>query len=131
MTVNNELRIVGVDGTRPPRVRKAPYIDVVFELSEDANKEWCRDFNALCEKEDYTIKLNVDDRRYIETWLRDMDEIPLLLEVLKAKVAECNQLIADRRASEARATGDRNTALAGEGGEQGRLNGIIADLKFD
>ena len=40
----NDLKITGIDNARPPRIRKEPYIDLVFTLSEKANKEWCHDF---------------------------------------------------------------------------------------
>jgi hypothetical protein len=126
-----DLKIVGIDNTRPPKLRKEPYIDLVFTLSEKAGTEWCREFNALFENGDYSVKAGTIDDASIETWVRDMEEIPGHLEMLKAKAAECNERLNERRRAAARVADDKNTALAGEQGAQGRLNEIIAGLEFD
>lgn len=126
-----DLKITGIDSDRPPVVRKEPYIDLVFKLSDKAGREWCRDFNLLFERADYSVRIDIDEGLYIETWTRTMDEIPGHLEMLKAKVKECNQRCHERLLATAQAAKDKNSALAGEQGAQGRLNAIIAKLDFD
>jgi hypothetical protein len=126
-----DLKIAGIDPARPPIIREAPYIDLVFKLSDRVNKEWCQDFNMLFTKSEYTVKVNAIDCLYIETWVRTMDEIPNHLKMLKEKVAECNQKVYDREVARTQALSDKNTALAGEEGAQGLLNDIIANLNFD
>lgn len=46
MTSFNEIKIIGFDTSRPPRVRKEAYIDLFYQLSEDAPEEWCEDFDS-------------------------------------------------------------------------------------
>ena len=52
----SDIKIIGVDETRPPIIRKEPYIDIFFKLSHQAPSDWCSDFNSLkakhpsCEK---------------------------------------------------------------------------------
>ena len=47
MTQFNEIKIIGIDTNRPPRIRKEAYIDLFYQLSEDAPEEWCEDFNGF------------------------------------------------------------------------------------
>ena len=126
-----DFKIMGIDTTRPPRVRKEPYIDLVFKLSEKADKEWCQDFNALCTDVTYTVKVDMVEFLYIETWVKTMQEIPDHLKVLKIKVSECNQMYLDRVATRKQALLDGNSDIAGAEGPQGQLNEIISNLNFD
>ena len=126
-----DLKIAGIDSTRPPVIRKEPYIDLVFRLSDRASKEWCMDFNSLFVDVEYSVKINLIDCLYIETWTRTMDEIPEHLEMLKEKVSECNQTFYNRQVELARIANNNSNALADEQGPQGRLNNIIAKLNFN
>lgn len=126
----SDIKIVGIDEKRPPKIRKEPYIDIVFKLSHQAPPDWCQDFNALLSKHPATPKIKESEGLYIEAWVRSPDEIIAFLEILKAKVAECTQQYI-HRIRIAAANGDaKNNALALETGEQGRLNRIIAALDF-
>ncbi|WP_455209134.1 hypothetical protein [Kaarinaea lacus] len=127
----SDLRISGIDEKRPPKIRKEPYIDVVFKLSHQAPVDWCKDFNALTAKHPATPKIKDKEGLYIETWVRTPDEIVALLGQLKLKVAECNRQYIERIELSVRNAGDANASLAQEAGEQGRLNRIIATLDFD
>ena len=131
MSDSKNLKIIGIDESRPPKVRKEPYIDLVFKLSGKAPKEWCQDFNALFKSSSYPVRIDVTEGLYIETWVKTMDEIPACLEKLKVKAAECNEITVKREEAYAQSLKDASEALKGEQGEQGRLNGIIAGLKFD
>lgn len=127
----SDLRIIGIDEKRPPKIRKEPYIDVVFKLSHQAPANWCNDFNALLAKHPSTPKIKEKEGLYIEAWVRKPDEVVAFLELLKAKITECSQQFIERIALSARNAGDANASLAHESGEQGRLNKIIAELDFD
>lgn len=59
------------------------------------------------------------------------DEIVEYLEQLKAKVTQCSNQYIERIELSARNAVNANVSLSEETGEQGRLNRIIAALKFD
>jgi hypothetical protein len=127
----SDIRITGIDEKRPPRIRKEPYIDLVFRLAHKAPDDWCRDFNDLMSKHEYAPKINLDECLYIETWVRGTDEIGVHLQLLKDTVAQCTgQYIEKIRAHEQNRS-DGNDLLQKEEGAQGRLNRIIAGLDFD
>jgi len=126
----SDIRIVGIDERRPPRIRAEPYIDLFFKLTHKAPVDWCRDFVELQSKKTYESKINVDECLFIETWVRKPEEIAAHLENLKKAVAECNARYIEKiRASERDRQGD-NDKLRMEDGPQGQLNRIIAGLDF-
>ena len=128
----SDIRIVGIDETRPPVIRKEPYIDIFFRLSHKAPEEWCRDFNALMSKHPTVPKIKEKEGLIIEAWVRSPDDIATLLKQLKATIAQCSNLYIERIEKLRQAAIDENLMLARrEGGEQGRLNRIIAELEFE
>ena len=127
----SDIKIISIDDKRPPKIRKEPYIDIVFKLSHQAPADWCSDFNALLARHPTTPKIKEKEGLYIEAWVRTPDEIPPFFELLKEKVAECSRRYIERIELSTRNEGDANALLAGETGEQGRLNRIIAALDFD
>jgi len=127
----SDIKIVALDAKRPPVVRKAPYIDLFFELSHKAPKVWCEDFNGLLSKYKFPAKVQPDPGLFIETWVRTPDDVAPHLEHLKLEVAECNErYIENVRLAQGRKDGE-NAATAQGTGEQGRLNRIVAGLLFD
>jgi hypothetical protein len=127
----SDIRIVGIDSKRPPIIRKEPYIDVYFALSHKAPKNWCEDFNSLLAKQKFSATIRVDEGLYVETWVKSPDDIPANLELLKAKIAECNEQYIAKIAYSKGLRDAENSALGQEQGEQGRLNTILAGLDFD
>jgi hypothetical protein len=128
----SDIRIVGIDETRPPRIRKEPYIDIYFALSHQAPEEWCVEFNSLLTDELGKPNIQEKDGLYIEAWVRKPEEIVALLDMLKAKVAECTQQYIERIESAVRDASADDVSVASEDeGEQGQLNRIIAGLDFD
>ncbi|MGD8593189.1 MAG: hypothetical protein PVF82_10180 [Gammaproteobacteria bacterium] len=128
----SDIRIIGIDEKRPPKIRKAPYIDICFRLSHKAPADWCKDFNALLSKHPTTPKIKENEGLYIEAWVRKPDEIVALLAQLKKTVAECTRHYIERVEHSIRNAGAAGSSLAQEdAGEQGRLNRIIAELDFD
>jgi hypothetical protein len=126
----SDLRIIGIDEMRPPRIRKEPYINLFFKLTHEAPKEWCEDLNRLVAKGGYPAKIEPAKGLFIETWVRKPEEIQTALDELKQAVSTCNDAYIARIQAEARAAADVGDSSE-EGGEQGRLNRIIAGLNFD
>jgi len=126
----SDIRIVGLDARRPPVIRKAPYIDLFFELSHAVPKDWSEDFNGLLSKSEFPAKIQIAEGLYIETWVRTPDEVTEQFELLKSKVAECNERYIARTMLSRGDRDAKNSSLEGETGEQGRLNRIVAGLEF-
>ena len=128
----SDIKITGVDDKRPPVIRKEPYIDIYFKLSHQAPPLWCKDFNAILSKHPMTPRINEKEGLYIESWVRKPDEIAGLLERLKETVVECTRRYIERVELSMRNMDDANALLSKQGGgEQGRLNKIIAELDFN
>lgn len=126
----SDIKIVGIDEKRPPRVRKEPYIDLFFKLSHKAPPAWCADFNALISDQKSVGKINAVEGLYIEAWVRAMEDIPKLLVLLRKAVEECTSRYIANILQREQAGVEKNEQ--GEvGGEQGRLNKIIAELKYE
>ena len=126
----SDIKITGIDEKRPPKLRKEPYIDLVFKLSHKAPPDWCKDFNDSLSKNIYAPKINLDDGLYIQTWVRSIDEIVGLLQLLKKSVLECSARYIDKVQRAAQSAEGANNLLKDGGGEQGRLNAVIAGLDF-
>lgn len=126
----SDIQIVGIDDKRPPRIRKEPYIDLFFRLSHQAPGDWCAIFNVLLGKHASNAKIKVKEGLFIEAWVKKPEDIPLLLVLLKDKVAECSRLFIEKIELSIRNAGAANAELMLGGGEQGRLNRIVAALDF-
>lgn len=127
----SDIKIIGIDEKRPPRIRKEPYIDIFFKLSHQAPADWCKDFNNLLAKHPSKAKIIEKEGRYIATWVRSPDEIIALLEQLKTSVADCTHQYIQHIELSTQQAANENTSMTEESGEQGRLNRIIASLDFD
>lgn len=127
----SDIKIVGIDEKRPPRVRKEPYIDLFFKLSHQAPEDWCEDFNALAGRLIPPAKIDKTKGLFIETYVRDMNYIPEHLQMVKDKITVCSEEHIKRFRQRELAAAEKNTALHGDQGEQGKLNAIIAVLTFD
>ena len=131
MNTFDEIRISGIDESRPPRVRKEAYIDLHFSLSRQVPDDWCEDFNALGRGISPAAKIDKNTCLTIDTYVNDMDRIPAQLAELKEAVNECNRRYIEKLRQRELALAAENAALQGEGGEQQRLNLIVAALEFD
>ena len=128
----SDIRIIGIDEKRPPKIRKEPYIDIIFKLSHQAPLDWCRDFNALLSKYPSAPKIKEKEGLFVEAWVRTPEEIAVLLEQLKEKIAQCTRQYVERIERSIRNAGDDSDSVAlEESGAQGKLNKIIAALVFD
>ena len=128
----SDINIVGVDATRPPFIRKEPYIDIFFELSHQAPLDWCKDLNSLFAINHTTSNASIDEKEglFIKTWVRTADEITSLLEQLKEEITECTNQYIDRIQLSSQQSGGDTTEI-NESSEQNNLNKIIASLTFN
>jgi hypothetical protein len=126
----SDIKIIGIDEKRPPRIRREPYIDLFFRLSHKAPIDWCQDFASLQPRQDYTWKIDTDECLYIETWVRTPEEIAEQLQALKQAVAECNVHYIDKVQARERSRDGANANLQNDEGPQGQLNRIIAGLDY-
>ncbi len=131
MTSFKEIRIVGIDPDRPPRIRKEAYIDLFYRLSEDAPEEWCEDFNAFGRHVSPLAKVEKGGRRIIGSYVNDIDTIPAHFAQVKQAVADCNAQYIEKIRQREIALAKDNANLQEQGGQQFKLNEIIASLDFD
>lgn len=128
----NDIKIIGIDEKRPPKIRSEPYIDLFFKLSHKAPEDWCKDFNALLSKHPTKPRIKEKEGLFIDAWVKSPDDIEQFLEQLKGKVTECSEQYI-RRIELSVLNAERDGASLEEEvtGEQGRLNKIIAGLEFE
>ena len=128
----SDLKIIGIDETRPPYIRKEPYIDIFFKLSHKAPTDWCKILNTLLAKQKITTHAEVIEKEgeFISSWVRTPDEIIPLLEALKSVITECTkQYIAQIQLS-AQKSNEANTSQVKDTSAQANLNRILASLNF-
>ena len=128
----SDINIIGIDETRPPFIRKEPYIDIYFELSHQAPLDWCKDLNSQFAQNQITSNSNIDEKEglFIKTWVRTPDEITSLLEQLKEEITECTRQYIERIQANSQQSGT-DTTKTNESNEQSILNNIIDSLVFD
>lgn len=91
--MNNPLNIklIGIDPNRYPNLTKNNYIDISYQLSEESPKNWYIIFNDMFKK-DGDVRIDKDTSQFIDTWVRDMEDIPARLELIKKNIELTNQL---------------------------------------
>ena len=125
-----EIRIMGIDEQRPPRVRKEAYIDLFFKLSSKAPLDWCEDFNALGRQIDPSPKIDKNKGECVDTYVKHMDNIQSHLNEVIQTIVDCNEQYEEKIRQRQLAEAASNAALIGQDGEQHKLNEIISALKF-
>jgi hypothetical protein len=123
----SDIHIIGFDPTRPPKIQRQPYINLYFELAHEAPEDWCKLFNDMTTKQQYTTRIDPEKGLFVETWVRKPDEIQAVLEGLKITVRGCNDAYI-KQVRKAASAG--NVASVEEEGEQGKLNRLVAGLDF-
>ncbi len=128
----SDINIIGIDETRPPFIRKEPYIDIFFELSHQAPIDWCKDLNSLFVQNKFTVNAIIDEKEglFIKVWVRTAEEITSLLEHLKKEINHCTGQYIERIRLSSQQTGDDKTETK-QSSEQTNLNNVIASLTFD
>ncbi len=127
----SDIKIIGLDEYRPPKILKEPYINLFFKLSHKAPKQWCEDFNILIGKRKYPVKINPATGLFIETWVRLPAEIKATLDDIKKVITACNDAYIARIEAEALAVNKANADSKDSAGvAQAELNRIIEALDF-
>ncbi|MDH5784329.1 MAG: hypothetical protein OEZ16_01815 [Chromatiales bacterium] len=126
----SDIRICGMDETRPARIRKEPYINLYFKLNHQAPKEWCEHYNDLVLKKTFPARVEPATGLIIDTWVRMPGEVTALFEELKLAVKVCNDDYIARIEAES-AAALLLSSTTNDDGEQGVLNRIIDKLNFE
>jgi len=126
-----DIKIVGIDEDRPPRIRKEAYIDLFFKLSEKVPMDWCEDFNSVGRQSSPSVKIDKNAGLFIDAYVNDMTQIPVQLEKIKKLVKACNEQYMEKIRQKNLALAASHAALEGKSNEQDRLNQLVATLKFD
>ena len=126
-----DIKVIGFDNDRPPRIRKEAYIDLYFQLSQKAPLDWCEDFNALGRRVNPSPKIDKNKGLHIETYVNNMNLIAQQLASVKKLLLECNQQYQQKIDEKARILAASNASLQGQDGEQFKLNQIVDALSFD
>lgn len=127
----NDIRIIGIDESRPPIIRKEPYIDLFFKLSQQAPEKWCEEFNLISKKLKPPVTIDKSKGLFIDAYVREMNQIPAHLETIKKVIASFNEQYMENIRKQKLLDDARDTMDIGNEGAQGKLNKIIAALKFD
>ena len=131
MNAIEDIKIIGFDPARPPRVRKEAYIDLYFQLSQKPPEEWCDDFNNMGRSITPSPKIKKENSEFIDSYVNDMSYIASHLEAIKQILIDCTEQYVEKIRQREAALAASNAALQGEEGEQNRLNQIVASLNFD
>lgn len=129
----SDLRIIGIDETQPPTIRKEPYIDIIFKLSHQAPKDWCKDLNHLLSQQVATVNSSIAEKEgvVIKTWVRKADEIISLVEHLKITITECTRQYIERIQLAAQQSANSDSNQSNISKEQAHLNQVISSINFD
>lgn len=131
MSTISEIKILGFDETRKPKMRKEKYIDLFFKLSQKPPEDWCDDFNQLGRQLSPSPKIKANIGECIDTYVNDMALIPDYFTELKQLIIACNEQYIEKIRLKEIKLAEQNNALQGADGEQHRLNQIVESLDFE
>lgn len=127
----SDIKIIGMDERRPPKILKEPYINLFFKLTHKAPKDWCEAFNLLIAKRKYPVKINPTMGLFVETWVRVPAEINASLDDIKKVITTCTDEYIARVEAEALAISNANADSKNAAGvAQVELNKVIEALDF-
>lgn len=129
MNTIKDIKIKGLDPNRRPSLKNKNYVDIIFELTQKAPKDWCADFNLLFSKDKHNAKINPDEGRYVETWVRNINDIPKELELIKQLIVICNNNYIEQKHQEELAWQKSENNKSNSRSDE--LEGILASLNFN
>jgi hypothetical protein len=129
MSENINIKIKGIDPNRRPSVVNKNYIDIIFELSDKANKDWCVIFNDYFSKSANNIRINPEEGNFVETWVRDMEDIPDTLSLIQEHIGITNTKYSEKLIKDAELREDSYNKV--QSVESERLESILSGLNFD
>jgi len=124
-----DIKIKSLDANRRPSLKNKKYIDIYYELSQKAPRDWCADFNLAFSKLSLNAKISPDDGLYIETWVRDITHIQSELDQLKDIIKAINKKYIEQKL-EAAAEAQRTASMKGESSSDA-LDEVLELLNFD
>ncbi len=130
MELFTDIKIIGIDEKRPPRIRKEPYIDLYFKLSQEPSVEWRGVFETLVRRIDPPIHVEPKSADIISTYVRDMKLIQAQLDVIKKKIAACNEEYRAYLIKKVAEDAEKLAKLSQGEGAQAKLNAIVSLLDF-
>ena len=125
----SDLKIKGLDPNRRPNLKNNKYVDVFFELNEVAPKDWCADLNSLLSKNKDNAKIDADEGQFIEAWVRNINDIPKLLEVIKQQIVVCNNNYIEKKRQDELAWQKAESIKSDSRSDE--LERILASLSYD
>lgn len=128
----SDISIIGIDETRPPFIRKEPYIDIYFKLSHQAPLDWCKDLNSIFAIKHPSNNAKIDEKEglFIKTWVRSPEQITSLFEQIKTEITECTRQYIERIQLAARSPDNTDSLQDSVSSAQANLNLIISSLDF-
>lgn len=127
----SDIKIIGIDEDRPPRIRKEAYIDLFFKLSSKVPMDWCEDFNGLGRQISPSVKVDKNAGLFVDAYVNDMTQIQVQLEKIKKLIKACNEQYMEKIRQKNLALAASNAALEGKSNKQDKLNQLVAELNFD
>jgi len=124
-----ELKVIGIDESRPPVIRKEPYIELFFKINNQAPKDWCIHFNDVMKNAKYPVKIKPEEGVMVETWVRGVDEIEKSLKVIQLAFVRCSDDYIENIESQSRIN-ESDVSGAPISPEQMNLNNVVSNLKF-
>ena len=130
MPTLSSYKIVGFDEDRPPKTESFPCIYLHFALDQQAPPDWCEELVKVVGKSKYPVKMDPEGGLFIDTWVREPEEIAAVLESLKLKVAECNSAY-DEKVNAPIVQVSSSGEEVKLSPEQVHLNQIVGQLTFE
>ncbi|MBT8113465.1 MAG: hypothetical protein KJO81_05180 [Gammaproteobacteria bacterium] len=125
----NNIKIKGLDPNRMPSLKNKKYVDIIFELNKKAPKDWCADLNLLFSKNKQNVKIKPDEGVFVETWVRVINDIPNLLELIKQHIAICNSNYIEQNSQEALVWQQFESTKSNSRSDE--LDRILENLNYD
>ena len=123
------IKVKGLDPKRKPTLKNKNYVDIIFELSQKAPRDWCADFNLLASQEGLNSKINPNEGLYVETWVRNINDIPKELELIKQLILICSNCYIEQKQQEelSRLQSESNKTNS----RSDELERILTNLSYD
>jgi hypothetical protein len=125
----DSIKIKGLDPNRRPSLKNKKYIDIFYELTQKAPRDWCADFNLLFSKNNLNAKIDPAEGLYVETWVRDLTHIQTELDKIKEIIKICNKNYIEKKLAEV-AAAQRTADAKGVSGND-VLDKVLNLLDFD
>ncbi len=95
MSNSINIKLIGIDPKRYPNLLKNNYIDVNYQLSEKPPKDWCVIFNDIF-KNVGNVRIDLSSSQFIDTWVRDMEDITARFMTIKESIELTNKLYSEK-----------------------------------